>query len=91
MAKGRFSFHLATYYLYSKHLILCSFFFLVFVGGLDADTEKGDLEDFFRKAGPINSIWVAKKPPVRNAFFSCARKFFDVFEHPMCHPVSILL
>merc|ERR1719391_1850967 len=35
----------------------------VFVGGLDERTQKRDIEDFFRKSGPLISVWVARSPP----------------------------
>jgi RNA recognition motif-containing protein len=35
----------------------------VFVGGLDATTERRDIEDTFGQYGTMSSIWIAKKPP----------------------------
>merc|ERR1712051_417822 len=35
----------------------------VFVGGLDERTQKEDIEDLFRNAGPLLSVWVARSPP----------------------------
>eukprot|EP01083_Nonionella_stella_P201409 736859_1 len=35
----------------------------IFVGGLDDETRKTDLEDLFRTIGPVASIWIARKPP----------------------------
>jgi len=35
----------------------------VFIGNLSDRTEKEDLEDFFRNAGKITKIWLARSPP----------------------------
>lgn len=35
----------------------------VFIGNLHDRIEKEDLEDFFRRAGKIETIWVARDPP----------------------------
>lgn len=35
----------------------------VFVGGLDDRTSKEQLEDFFRKHGKIDAVWIARNPP----------------------------
>jgi len=35
----------------------------VFLGNLSERTEKVDIEDFFRNAGRINKIWIARQPP----------------------------
>jgi hypothetical protein len=35
----------------------------VFIGNLDDRTSKGDLEDFFRGAGTVSQLWIARNPP----------------------------
>lgn len=35
----------------------------VFVGGLDEKTTKGDVEQFFKGAGELLTVWVARSPP----------------------------
>eukprot|EP00088_Acartia_fossae_P043248 TRINITY_DN4554_c0_g1_i1.p1 TRINITY_DN4554_c0_g1~~TRINITY_DN4554_c0_g1_i1.p1 ORF type:complete len:182 (-),score=47.04 TRINITY_DN4554_c0_g1_i1:428-973(-) len=35
----------------------------VFIGGLRDDANRYDIEDVFRKYGPVRDVWVARKPP----------------------------
>ncbi len=35
----------------------------VFLGGLDERVTKRDIEDFFRGAGTLTEVWVARQPP----------------------------
>ena len=68
-----------------------NFFPVVFVGGLDADTEKADLEDFFRKAGPIASMWIARKPPVSSPLFLFLPFIFPTAKRQSLQKYNLLL
>jgi len=35
----------------------------IYVGGLNEDANKYDLEDAFTKYGPVKNVWVARRPP----------------------------
>ncbi|CAG0887931.1 unnamed protein product [Darwinula stevensoni] len=35
----------------------------VYIGNLDRGTSKYDLEDVFRRFGPMKNVWVARSPP----------------------------
>lgn len=35
----------------------------IFIGGLRDDSNRYDIEDVFRKYGPVRDVWVARKPP----------------------------
>jgi len=35
----------------------------IFIGGLRDDANRYDIEDVFRKYGPVRDVWVARKPP----------------------------
>ena len=35
----------------------------IYLGNLEPRADQRDIEDFFRKHGRINNIWVARQPP----------------------------